>query len=258
VTEGGELLHQLITIAETISPDDSVWSVFDRKLEEALPAVEVAVSVRLSHEMGNGMELVRWLEGWSLRFKQQHKTLICIAEDPLKRECLELAHPNTELIYISSLNEIPRILSRLTQPRAKVDTPPVIPAVQKNAIPENKETQQPVTGPVEQKVPLPAAGKEPSDSAIDRNGKESDRSKTVRLSVSTTGPVSGNDRAGYGSMTDVRRQVKQDAVIEVSGEYRCDHCGTTRMFCKGDVVNKCENRECPSIQASFTLQFDLF
>jgi len=67
------LVHQLISVTENISPDDTIWNIFDQKLEVALLAVEVAVSIRLRIEMGKGIELIRWLEGWNLRFKQQNR-----------------------------------------------------------------------------------------------------------------------------------------------------------------------------------------
>jgi hypothetical protein len=252
------VVHQLITIAEPIGPDDSMWRVFDRKLEEALHAVEVAVSIRLRAEMGHGIELVRWLEWWTIRFKDHQKTLLCIAEDPQQRQCIELSHPNMELLYISSLNEIPKFLLHLTKPKEKIDAPPVTPIARKDVVPEKKETEQPIAAPQQQTASAPISSgvaiTSPSDNAIDKSGKESDKlPNAVRLTISTTKPIASDNRVVYGS-----RQVKQNTVIEISGEYRCDCCGTIRMFCKGDVVNKCENRECFSVEASFSLQFDLF
>jgi hypothetical protein len=252
LTEGYKLVHQLITISETIGPDDSVWSVFDRKLETALHAVEVAVSIRLRDEMGHGIELVRWLEGWSLRFKQQQKTLLCFAEDPLQRQCLDFSHPNMELQYISSLNEIPKILLNLTKKKATIDAPPAPPPViQKTDIPEKKEPEEPFAVPIQQIVAAPAP-------CMEACGKEADSLKTVQLTMGTTSPASIDEPTGYESMPGGRRQIKQNTVIEISGEYQCDNCGAIRMFCKGDILQKCENRECFSVEASFTLQFDLF
>jgi hypothetical protein len=239
------LVHQLITISETIGPDDSVWSVFDRKLETALHAVEAAVSIRLRDEMGHGIELVRWLEGWSLRFKQEQKTLLCFAEDPLQRQCLDLSHPNMELQYISSLNEIPKILLLLAKQKATIDAPIVPPVI------PQKEPQQQFDVPVQEIVSPPVP-------RIEASGKESDSPKSAQLTMNTTRPASVGEYAGYTGMPGGCRRIKQNTVIEISGEYRCDNCGAIRMFCKGDILHKCENRECFSAEASFTLQFDLF
>jgi hypothetical protein len=288
------MVHQLITIAEYPDPHDTVWSVFDRKLEAALEAVEIAVSIRLRPEMGHGMELIRWLEGWNLRFRQQNKTLISIAEDPAQQQCLELSHPNMQLVYISSINEIPKILLKMTQQHfSSTRVPPLSappPVAPDTAIPAI-EMQPPVpAGSADAAPPAQAPGSSgppvAADSAAENTPdtpeqqtppSEIQESTPFPASVYSNGrtpplppedrtPVTGShhaehsefDRTGYNRTVGINKQVTQYSIIEISGEYRCNNCGATRMFCKGDVVEKCENRECASTTASFTLLYDLF
>lgn len=288
------MVHQLITIAEYTDPDDTVWSVFDRKLEAALQAVEVAVSIRLRPEMGNGVELIRWLEGWNLRFRQQNKNLISIAENPAQQECLELSHPNLELIYISSINEIPKMLLKMSQrPTAVKRKHPVdrenneyvpqpvqsarreAPSVPhtKAAIPapagtEHESPAESSSSPpqpenvtsVHQTQPL-TTGTAPSDnpSHVDNSLHETRSFPNNASPDGNRAPLpSGLDWTGYNKTVGNSKLVSKHSIIEISGEYRCNSCGATRMFCKGDIVDKCENRECSSSSASFTLLFDLF
>lgn len=284
------MVHQLITIAEYPDPKDTVWSVFDRKLEAALEAVEIAVSIRLRPEMGHGMELIRWIEGWNLRFRQQNKTLISIAEDPAQQQCLELSHPNMELVYISSINEIPKILLKMTQQRlssARVSFPTVPDSIEPSremrpsiaSADSAPPAQAPATsgpppdtnGAMENtNTPLHTPKQQTSSSEIQESTPPSASSHfTGRAPPTPPGnrtPAVGNHHAesskldwtGYNRTVGISKQVTQYSIIEISGEYRCNNCGATRMFCKGDVVDRCENRECTSTTANFTLLYDLF
>jgi len=288
------LVHQLITIAELTDPNDTVWSAYDRKLEVALNAVEVAVSIRLRGEMGHGVELVRWLEGWTLRFRQQQKTLISIAEDSAQRQCLDLSHPNMELTYISSINEIPKMLLRLTRQRdmapalppeevrVKNPAPPVAGkkeqprtplALRHPAAPEGDDgpSIKPVARLPSESVPPPSAVRtnDPAQPG-ERTGSPAAASPPAPARIAakelpgsgipeiSTESTPGTCWAGYRRTLGNSSNVVQHSVIEISGEYRCDNCGMVRMFCKGDIVDRCENRECFAIRTSFTLQFDLF
>jgi hypothetical protein len=271
------VVHQLITIGELTDPNDTVWSTYDRKLEAALDAVEVAVSIRLRNEMGHGVELVRWLEGWTLRFRQQQKTLISIAEDPAQRQCIELSHPDMALTYISSINEIPKMLLRLTrrhdgEPAEAPDDirreNPVRPAAAPGG--RGEPSIKPVAMPPEklhapaavrtndparqgESMGLPAAAS-PIASARIATPEQAGKNRPDIGTEST--PETG--LAGYGRTLSSGSTVVEHSLIEISGEYRCDNCGMVRMFCKGDIVDRCENRECFATRTSFTLQFDLF
>ena len=274
------MVHQLITIAEFPEPTDTVWSAFDRKLEAAINAVETAASIRLRAEMGHGVELIRWLEGWSLRFREQHKALISIAEDPVQRQCLELSHPNMELVYVSSINDLPRTLLRLTRELAGTSPPPQT-AVQRRDVPPPAPlpekaaptaTEKPV--PAAERINAPAPPVSPAVQPPRRQEQTLPRAGTPPAPVlqrpanvaaaehAPPPPVTIDENnsgwAGYGRTLGNSKQVVELTLVEISGEYRCDNCGTTRMFCKGDIVDRCENRECFSLRTSFTLQFDLF
>lgn len=282
------MVHQLITIADEVGPDESVWSVFDRKLETALQAVEVAASVRLRNDMGYGIDLIRWLEGWNLRFKQQGKAMFCIAEDPAQQQCLELSHPNMGLICITSLNDIPKMLLRLTKQINRIGAAPVVVPVRNDLPVERTMVPPPVSLPVQETLPgavLVTEGRLAQETIADSPKQEPvvsvnsaqppspqmpppQQPQAVRTSpgvllptvqitevnISRTGVVENE----YALQPQSAKKVRQDDIIEIAGEYRCDNCGTTRMFCKGIVVDTCENRECYAPRASYTLQFDLF
>ncbi|MBN1576549.1 MAG: hypothetical protein JW913_08355 [Chitinispirillaceae bacterium] len=258
------MVHQLIAITESIDPGDTVWAAFDRKLEEALNTAEIAASIKLRGEMGHGLELIRWLEGWNLRFKHQRKTLISIAEDPVQLQCLELSHPDMELTYCSSINTIPKMLLNLTpqdsspekgrtamqQPPAAADEEaPVVPAGAGVTSERTKRDPLPVGQPVDASVAA-------TESSSQENGAASDNDAEIGVVEAPAGR--GAEGIGYGRAAKNGVHVPRGAVIEIAGEYRCDACGATRMFCKGDIVDQCENRECVSSSTGFSLLFDLF
>jgi hypothetical protein len=276
------LVHQLITIAEDIGSNDTVWSVFDQRLEAALFTVEMAISIKLRIEMGNGMELIRWLEGWNLRFKQQKKTLVSIIEDPAQQQCLELSHPSMELVYTSSVNEIPKILLRLTQQHISADDPPVSSVSGKTnsddfskilpaSVDQPDTLASSETGAINGISTLAAESKTVlSDKAHESQapatstsfgidppkGGFTDQNSLIR--PETTIPVPEKSMTGYECTLENSKRIVQNTTIKISGEYQCNNCGVTRMFCKGDIADRCENRECISDQTSFTLLFDLF
>lgn len=243
---------------EPVDPKETVWSVFDGRLETALNTVEVAVSVKLHRDMGHDMELIRWIEGWNLRFRQRQKALISIVEDPAQQLCLELSHPDMELVYCRSINDIPALLLKLTHRQDAPQKDQSIPVVQNDTLKpaEEQSVVQPSTMAAPPVTPdIPAAGwaERPPVAALREPAPKVPPSKEVEVQGESTDADNGSDRT-----TENTLRMVQDSIVEIAGEYRCDYCGTTRMFCKGAIVDRCENRECSSSSSSFSLVYDLF
>lgn len=275
------MVHQLITIAEDIEFQNSVWSIFDQKLEAALYAVEVAVSIRLRSEMGHGIELIRWLEGWNLRFKQEQKNFICIVEDPVQQQCLELSHPNMELVYIFSINEIPKLLlqfRRKTMGSTDFSDRRIRAVagkeITKQQIEQKSQSLEPVKDvhmdsvssiqdskdfPTIPEVQLFQSGK-----TLNVISSEMDTVATHAVDAKLVTPVekietiSCKVKCNYVYPPEDCKHIGQDMIVDISGEYQCESCGMMRMFCKGDLVGRCENQDCIPAISRYSLQHDLF
>jgi hypothetical protein len=241
------VVHQLITIPELTDPRDTIWSAFDRKLEDAILAVELAVSIRLRKEMGSGVELIRWLEAWNQRFIQHNKTLISIAENPEQQRCLDLSHPNMKLVYIKSINDIPRTLLKLTDQ-------PVPPHVSR----QGKRSGKNIKPLTHQQSKPSALSETPVEPLHAESSSGDEKKKADPSSTSTKSSTWDADWTGYTGPSDLNIEIARYTVVDISGEYCCNNCGATRMFCKGDIVDICENRECSAPSSGFSLLFDLF
>lgn len=266
------MVHQLIDISDISGQNDTIWVAFDRKLEAALNTVEIAASIRLQPEMGHSMDLIRWLEGWNLRFSQQHKTLISIAEDNAQFQCLELSHPSMKLVYISSVNDIPSLLLKLSNRRdtSKATNRGIS---EENVAPDTGKTASLSDVPDDQATQIEETDLETSPKNSTVSLMSSKDTNLEENSNSVVTPVAGTCEVTADDVTEESRyakdtendttstdniQVEYKTVIEITGEYRCNNCGMSRMYCKGDIVNRCENRECLSTETRYTLLYNLF
>lgn len=261
------LVHQLITISDEITSDQSTWEQINQNLENALHTVQTAASIKLRSEMGNGIELIRWLSKWSSRFREKNLSLLCITDDPAQLQSLELSHPDLGLRCISSLNELPKILNSLSRTDAVVQQYEKLQTVS-NVVLEKADVNVATSGP--QSVnPVPVQKRSsPSESFHSTDTLKNPHSTTLLNKsaefVATKSVDFENDTTKLPQLDQTTtndtfaKKVVQDQIIEISGEYQCDNCGTMRMYCKGDIVLCCENRECISDRTSFTLKYDLF
>ena len=48
------------------------------------------------------------------------------------------------------------------------------------------------------------------------------------------------------------------SIVQISGEYICVGCSTSRMWLKGDVAKNCENAECVHPEAGWKMTYELF
>jgi hypothetical protein len=48
------------------------------------------------------------------------------------------------------------------------------------------------------------------------------------------------------------------SLVEISGEYVCLSCKTTRMWLKGDITTECNNAECSKPDMGWEMTFELF
>lgn len=267
-----QVVHQLVAVTEIASGERGVWSLFDEKMENALNNDAVVVSIMLHPEMGHGMELVRWLEKWHRQCRENDKTLISIAENKQQFQCLEMSHPDMGLQYVSSVNDLSFRLKVLTGHKTlhhdedkqrntteRIKNSIVIPPENRTAeVDEPSSGDNHPAGSVEH-APVPSmqtAGTPERDVAVQ---KESMPSKLIMNSVVAVHDNGIGKKPAVGTTTPLYgKKVEGNAVVEIAGEYQCDHCGVTRMYCKGDVVVSCENRECNAHRTEFTLIYDLF
>ncbi len=97
--------YQIIDCDETELTEENIWTVFDRKCEEALSSEDDNIGIELRPEMGSGVPLLGWIENWLSRFSEKGKTLCIISDDPQQLETMELSHPDQNLTYVSSRRE---------------------------------------------------------------------------------------------------------------------------------------------------------
>jgi hypothetical protein len=261
------LVHQLITISEEITSDKSTWDQIDQKLENALHAVQIAATIKLRPEMGRGIELIRWLSKWSVRYHEKNRSLLCISDDPAQYQSLELSHPDNHLICISSLNDVPKILNSLSQAKNKSG----LPQESNEATPQPEKTIEdhetriiPATTNEKQIQNNQSFELNQMPDHTQRNISITPSASENQLSLASKSEKAGTETRATQAKNNISSaqisttKVIKSGVVEISGEYRCDNCGMIRMFCKGDIVTGCENRECTFGQGSFTLLFDLF
>ncbi len=250
------MVHLVIEPAESSDSGESLWSAFDRKLEEALDKVETAASVRLKGSMGCGMVLVRWLDWWSNRYRENGKTLIIIPHETYQKQCIELSHPAMKLVYVMSMDEVDDLVAGLSKSN-----------------PESLRVseKEPADFQVKPNQYNDVSGNNTTDNNIDEKSKilqssdikkahNSGRKKSYTRESNTEDRQEGvvDCKCEMGYRNGISKIVKHGVVIEIAGEYRCNSCGMTRIYCKGDIVDKCENRECAGLDTGFTLIYDLF
>jgi hypothetical protein len=122
--------HTLVTVEESAVRESDPRQVFDHALTEALGTEGEVVGLVLRAELEPGVELLDWLAQWQQRLGGEGKHLVVIAEDPAQLQCLELSHPDQNLVCMSSLEQWHRTYpdepapAGAPQPDAAPVTPP--------------------------------------------------------------------------------------------------------------------------------------
>lgn len=95
--------YQIIACEDHEIIDEDIWTVFDKKCNEALSIEEKYIAVHLRSEMGSGVPLLDWIEKWQANFSEEGKGFYVISDDPQQLESMELSHPDQNLNYVSSI-----------------------------------------------------------------------------------------------------------------------------------------------------------
>jgi hypothetical protein len=205
---------------EKLSGDSQAdLGVFDTKLTGALQQKISPVILRLNPEMPAGMLLVEWLEDWNRKFHKAGMVFMVVAESSLQAQSIELSHPDDELHFVTSLDDIAKYLPAETGPVKIAPEPAASSTISMPTL------LQPVASP----------GLAPSSQTAQ------DDFTSVAQSPSNPPPV-----------------MHCDEITKLSGEYICLSCGASRMWLKGDTVTNCDNPECLKPDQGWQLTWELF
>lgn len=211
----------LVTISDVEIEDAPVVSVFDEKLGRMLSGSTDVVALQLVPSAPAGVELLEWLAKWTKDFTSAGKRLVIAAATHGQFECLELSHPDQNLCYLSTPEELSELLAR-GEPEVQQDT-----VVEGTVRTESDLVSASDAGG----VALPVF--EPQAHATAREEPEPE-------------PVEPGPVFTTGTVT------------EIAGEYLCLGCKSTRMWLKGDEMVACDNPECLDSNAGWQLSCDVF
>jgi hypothetical protein len=244
------LEHRFITLSGAALKDQDVWAAFDAELQAALLANVAGVAVNLVPQMPADIKLLDWLESWQKEFAGVGKEFIIVAEDYRQLHCLEISHPDQNLRYVASLEELWHTFpayhpagpaaAEPELPPAPAPTPAVPPQLAPVPV-----APPPVAVPV---LPTPAPPPpKPAPAPLEPPSRPSMTPQSPQLQSEHTPPE-----------TTPPARVKAGVIIRASGEYACLGCGATRMYAKGDRAAACENAECQGPNLGWKLIFELF
>ena len=113
----------VISVKDEDVGGQDIMTIFDEQLRHAMSAQESVVIMCIRAEMGCSTVLLEWLEGWSDRFSKVSKQLFIIPSNVNQLECLEVSHPDLELKYAPSLEDLQARLGPLVSaPEASVES----------------------------------------------------------------------------------------------------------------------------------------
>ena len=221
--------NRLIDPDENSLSVETIFETCDRCLEEALGSSDENIIFKVPSVMTDGILLVEWLSQWQQKLNKKRKTLLIVAEDALQMEALELSHPDLQLHYFPSMQDIPFEIE------TKPATPPSITQPDTSKVSDSAERIEVNT--VQSVASVPPAPSAPADQ-VD-TVQEEETGNDVETAVPEIELVIG-------------------ARVAVSGEYACRTCKVTRMWLKGDTAGTCENPECPETESGWKLTYELF
>ncbi|MGD9200036.1 MAG: hypothetical protein PVI26_00605 [Chitinispirillia bacterium] len=98
--------YQIITFSKENFPDQNIWDLCDQQLEKHLSQINNGIAVILLSEMATGVDLLNWLSKWQNQCEESSKQFFIITEDTDQQECIEFSHPDLNLVYFSSIEEL--------------------------------------------------------------------------------------------------------------------------------------------------------
>jgi hypothetical protein len=214
--------HIVISVSDEEIQNKPVITAFDEKLRRTLSDQAGIVAICLHPELGCGTEMLQWLETWQDKFLKVKKQFYIVPGNVNQMECLEVSHPDQELKYIPTLDDLETLLASLA--------PEVSEAVLEVRMPPSAA---PAPVPKVEKVEQPAAD-------ID--------AETFEVKIAKQAP----DPSSPPVLMDATQ------LVELSGEYKCRGCGTARMWLKGDITAVCANPECTDTDAGWEMTYELF
>jgi hypothetical protein len=218
--------HIVISVSDEDIQNKPAITAFDEKLRRALSDQAPIIAICLHPELGCGTEMLQWLETWQDKFLKVKKQFYIVPGNVNQMECLEVSHPDQELKYVPTVEDLETMLMSLA--------PEVAEAVLEVQVPAAALTQ----APVQQAVQPPPAPAQVSD----------DEPATFEVKTVKEAP----DPALPPILMD------DSQIVETSGEYKCLGCQTTRMWLKGDITSECTNPECPDPDAGWEMSYELF
>jgi hypothetical protein len=218
--------HIVISVSDEDIQNKPVITAFDEKLRRALSDQAPIIAICLHPELGCGTDVLEWLETWQDKFLKVKKQFYIVPGNVNQMECLEVSHPDQELKYVPTVEDLETMLLSLA--------PEVVEAVLEVQVPAAALTQ----APVQQAVQPPPAPAQVSD----------DEPATFEVKTVKEAP----DPALPPILMD------DSQIVETSGEYKCLGCQTTRMWLKGDITSECTNPECPDPDAGWEMSYELF
>jgi hypothetical protein len=216
------MAHFLIALTDEEIGDQAAATVFDEKLRHALSCKEPSVVIRLRPELGCGTEVLEWLEEWTDKFQKAKKNFFIVPANVNQLECLEVSHPDQELRYAATLEELEDRI-------AAIDHQSTLTGL---AASEEETAFLVEDVPPAQKGPAKAAH---AEDKLDFEVIDKEEGVLVR---------------------DMR--IQSGSIVQISGEYICEGCRTSRMWLKGDIAKDCENAECVHPGAGWKMTYELF
>jgi hypothetical protein len=218
--------HIVISVSDEDIQNKPAITAFDEKLRRALSDQAPIIAICLHPELGCGTEMLQWLETWQDKFLKVKKQFYIVPGNVNQMECLEVSHPDQELKYVPTVEDLETMLMSLAPEVAEAVLEVQVPAV----VPTPAPAQQTVQPPP---FPTQVSDDEPATFEV----------KTVKEAPDPALPPILMD---------------DSQIVETSGEYKCLGCQTTRMWLKGDITSECTNPECPDPDAGWEMSYELF
>jgi hypothetical protein len=222
--------HVLISVSDEDIQNKPAFTAFDEKLRRAMSDQAGIVAICLHPELGCGTDMLEWLETWQDKFIKVKKQLYIVPGNVNQMECLEVSHPDQELKYIATVDDLEALLASLA--------PEVAEAV--------LEVQMPSTAGAAQALHPVQASQIPGATSKPPAGGAEAETFEVKLTRKEPEP----------SAPPILMDVSQ--FVETSGEYKCIGCNMTRMWLKGDVTTECTSPECTDSDAGWEMTYELF
>jgi hypothetical protein len=234
--------------AEVDKTGPELRSAFDRKLELALAQGDSpAVVVHLRADMQPSLDLLEWLEQWTKRFAVAGMRCVIVPQTPDQLETLEMSHPDQNLSYAASLDEIEIMFP---PPPKQAPKPKPVHDVANDAHALKAGQDQATTSQDSEAI---FELSEPSDRSDPIPVKKQTRPAKKPAPIPEPEPEELPEEPVMEAKTSA-----VGALSTLTGEYTCMGCKVSRMWLKGETMKTCENPECLNPDAGWQLAFDVF